>query len=217
MRSHATMLGTPRTSTSSSSVSGRTPWNHVFHVASASWARIACAPRSQMSAAAVSARSRLSTGTSTDVENGGRSRGTPPVVGRPVVRGGAPAGKCAVVAAGSKGERGTYHRPPKLDKAGASPPRGEAFRRGVWVPVRLHGFSFFARFPTSNRAPLEAMREAHVPAQQPETQEDARVPAPDAHSGGSRGAEGTAEPRPQAPLRLIWRVRDRATFDALAR
>ena len=122
-----------------------------------------------------------------------------------------------MVEAGSTGERGTYHRPPKLDKAGASPPRGEAFRRGVWVPVRLHGFSFFARFPTSNRAPLEAMREAHVPAQQPETQEDARVPAPDAHSGGSRGAEGTAEPRPQAPLRLIWRVRDRATFDALAR
>jgi hypothetical protein len=33
------------------------------------------------------------------------------MIGRPVVQGRTPAGKCAVVEAGSTGERGTYHRP----------------------------------------------------------------------------------------------------------
>jgi ribonuclease P protein component len=61
------------------------------------------------------------------------------------------------------------------------------------------------------------MREAHVPAQQPEAQEDPRFPAPDAHARWSRGAQVAAVPGPQAALRLIWRVRDRATFDALGR
>ena len=61
------------------------------------------------------------------------------------------------------------------------------------------------------------MREAHVPAQQPETQEDPRFSRPDAHARGSRRAESAAGSRPQASLRLIWRVRDRATFDALRR
>ena len=60
------------------------------------------------------------------------------------------------------------------------------------------------------------MREAHVPAQQPEAQENPWFPAPDAHPRRSRGAQGAADPGPQAPLRLIWRVRDRASFDALA-
>jgi ribonuclease P protein component len=61
------------------------------------------------------------------------------------------------------------------------------------------------------------MREAHVPAQQPEAQEDPRFSAPDANPRRPRGAEGAARPGPQAPVRLIWRVRDRATFDALGR
>jgi ribonuclease P protein component len=61
------------------------------------------------------------------------------------------------------------------------------------------------------------MREAHVPTQQPEAQENARFPAPDAHSRWPRGAQGAPHSRPQASLRLIWRIRDRATFDALAR
>jgi ribonuclease P protein component len=61
------------------------------------------------------------------------------------------------------------------------------------------------------------MREAHVPTQQPETQENARFPAPDAHPRRSRGAPGAPYSRPQTSLRLIWRIRDRATFDALAR
>jgi ribonuclease P protein component len=61
------------------------------------------------------------------------------------------------------------------------------------------------------------MREAHVPTQQPEAQENPRIPAPDADARRSRGAPGAARPRPQASLRLIWRIRDRATFDALAR
>ena len=61
------------------------------------------------------------------------------------------------------------------------------------------------------------MREAHVPTQQPEAQEDPRFPAPHADARRPRGAEGPAGSGPQAPVRLIWRVRDRATFDALGR
>ncbi len=61
------------------------------------------------------------------------------------------------------------------------------------------------------------MREADVPAQQPEAQEEARIPPPDADPCGSGGAEGPARPGPQAPQRLIWRVRGRGTFDALGR
>jgi ribonuclease P protein component len=61
------------------------------------------------------------------------------------------------------------------------------------------------------------MREAHVPTQQSEAQEDPRFPAPDADARRPRGAEVPAGSGPQAPVRLIWRVRDRATFDALGR
>lgn len=61
------------------------------------------------------------------------------------------------------------------------------------------------------------MREAHVPAQQPEAQEEARVPAPDEDPGRSGRAEGPPSAGPQATLRLIWRVRDRGTFEALGR
>ncbi len=61
------------------------------------------------------------------------------------------------------------------------------------------------------------MREAHVPAEQPKAQEDPRLPVPHANPGRSGGAQGPTPARPQAPLGLIWRVRDRATFDVLAR
>src|SRR5205085_5175455 len=59
--------------------------------------------------------------------------------------------------------------------------------------------------------------EAHVPTQQPQARQDARFSPPDAHQGGSRGAARPPGARPEAALGLIWRVRDRATFEALAR
>ena len=60
------------------------------------------------------------------------------------------------------------------------------------------------------------MREADVSAQQPEAQEDPRIPGPDADARRARGDSGPPSARPQATRRLIWRVRDRATFAALA-
>ena len=60
------------------------------------------------------------------------------------------------------------------------------------------------------------MREAHVSAEQPEAQEASRLPEPHAKPRRTGGAQGPAPARPQAPLGLIRRVRDRATFAALA-
>jgi ribonuclease P protein component len=60
------------------------------------------------------------------------------------------------------------------------------------------------------------MREADVSAQQPEAQEDPRVPGPDADARRARGDSVPSPARPQATRRLIRRVRDRATFAALA-
>lgn len=61
------------------------------------------------------------------------------------------------------------------------------------------------------------MREAHVPAEQPKAQEAPRLPGPDAHARRSGGTQGPTPARPHAPVGLIWRLRDRATFAALAR
>jgi len=61
------------------------------------------------------------------------------------------------------------------------------------------------------------MREAHVPAEQPKAQEAPRLPVPHAEPGRSGGAQGPTPARPHAPVGLIWRVRDRATFAVLAR
>ncbi len=61
------------------------------------------------------------------------------------------------------------------------------------------------------------MGEANLSAQ--EAQEDAhtRVSGPDVDAGWSSGAQvAAAQGSPQAE-RLIWKIRDRATFDALAR
>jgi ribonuclease P protein component len=60
------------------------------------------------------------------------------------------------------------------------------------------------------------MREAHVSAEQPEAQEASRLPGPHATPRRPGGAQGPAPARPYAPLGLIRRVRDRATFAALA-
>ncbi|HYV57614.1 MAG TPA: ribonuclease P protein component [Candidatus Nitrosopolaris sp.] len=61
------------------------------------------------------------------------------------------------------------------------------------------------------------MREAHVSAEQPEAQEASRLPSPHAYPGRSGGAQVPTPARPHAPLGLIRRVRDRATFAALGR
>ena len=61
------------------------------------------------------------------------------------------------------------------------------------------------------------MREAHVPAQQPSTQAQARLPVADADTCRSGDHQGPPGAGPVAPVRLIWRVRDRATFRALSR
>jgi len=61
------------------------------------------------------------------------------------------------------------------------------------------------------------MREAHLPTQQPEAEEEARLPWPHAHAWRAGGAAIAPIAWPQAPQRLIWRIRDRATFEALAR
>lgn len=60
------------------------------------------------------------------------------------------------------------------------------------------------------------MREAHLSAEQPEAQEEARLPLTLAHSRRSRDPEAPPPARPPAPQRLIGRIRDRATFEALA-
>lgn len=60
------------------------------------------------------------------------------------------------------------------------------------------------------------MREAHLPAEQPQAQEEARLPHALAHSRRSCRAQVAPVARPQAPQRLTERIRDRATFEALA-
>jgi ribonuclease P protein component len=61
------------------------------------------------------------------------------------------------------------------------------------------------------------MGETDVPAEQPETQEEARLPSPDAQSSGSRGDSTPAHQGPLQAFRLIWRVRGQSSFRALAR
>jgi len=59
--------------------------------------------------------------------------------------------------------------------------------------------------------------EAHLPAQQPQAQQDPRLPRPDADARRASGAARSPCARPEASLRLIWRIRNRASFEALAR
>src|ERR1700674_1333996 len=67
------------------------------------------------------------------------------------------------------------------------------------------------------REPQEAMREAHVPAQQSKAQQDPRLPPPDADPRGPGGAQGPTDAGPQAARGLTQPIRDRGTFEALAR
>ena len=61
------------------------------------------------------------------------------------------------------------------------------------------------------------MREEDVPAQQPEAKEDPWVSQPDAHSRRPRRDCSPAQQGPRQSLCLIWRIRDRAEFRAVAR
>lgn len=61
------------------------------------------------------------------------------------------------------------------------------------------------------------MREAHLPTQQSQAEEEARLPPPHAHARRTSGHPRPSSARAQAPQRLTWRIRDRATFEALAR
>ena len=63
----------------------------------------------------------------------------------------------------------------------------------------------------------EAEGEAHVPAQQPQTSQTARLSDPDADARGPGDPSHPAPEGPRPPLGLIGSVGDRATFDALAR
>jgi ribonuclease P protein component len=61
------------------------------------------------------------------------------------------------------------------------------------------------------------MSEAHLPAQQPQTRQATRVSAPHVDTRGSGDHAGAAGEGPPAAVRLIERLRDRATFTALRR
>jgi ribonuclease P protein component len=65
--------------------------------------------------------------------------------------------------------------------------------------------------------PRRQRREADVPAQHQEAQEDARFPHANADTRGARRTAVAPDAWPEAALGLIWRIRDRATFVALAR
>jgi ribonuclease P protein component len=81
-------------------------------------------------------------------------------------------------------------------------------------------------FNTPPQAPLtlrggrvleEAEGEAHVPTQQPEAGQAARLPAADADPRRPGDRPGTAPEGPRPAVGLIGRISDRATFDALRR
>jgi ribonuclease P protein component len=61
------------------------------------------------------------------------------------------------------------------------------------------------------------MREADLPAEQPEAEEEARIPVADAHARGPRRSQDPSPARPRPAVGLIWRVRGHAAFRDLAR
>jgi ribonuclease P protein component len=61
------------------------------------------------------------------------------------------------------------------------------------------------------------MREADLPAEPAEAQQEARIPSADAYPRGSQRVEDAAPARPRSAFRLIWRVRGHGTFRDLAR
>jgi ribonuclease P protein component len=63
----------------------------------------------------------------------------------------------------------------------------------------------------------EAPREAHIPTQQPTPCQEARLPSPHGQRGGTQRPAVSSPQGPQAPVGLIWRIRDRRTFVDLRR
>jgi ribonuclease P protein component len=61
------------------------------------------------------------------------------------------------------------------------------------------------------------MREADLPAEPAEAQQEARIPPADAHSRGPQRAQDASATRPRQAVRLIRRVRGHAAFRDLAR
>jgi len=61
------------------------------------------------------------------------------------------------------------------------------------------------------------MREADLPAEPAEAQQEARISSTDAYPRGSQRGEDASAARSRPALRLIWRVRGHATFRELAR
>jgi ribonuclease P protein component len=61
------------------------------------------------------------------------------------------------------------------------------------------------------------MGETDIPAEQPETEEEARLSASDAQSSGTRGDSSPAHQGPLQAFSLIWRVRGQSAFRILAR
>ena len=59
------------------------------------------------------------------------------------------------------------------------------------------------------------MGEANLPAQEPQTHADARFPCPDGDAGRPRCDQEPPAEGPSQAHRLIWRVRDRASFALL--
>lgn len=60
------------------------------------------------------------------------------------------------------------------------------------------------------------MGEANLSTQEAQADAHPRLSGPDVDAGWSSGAQGAAAEGPSQAERLIWRIRDRATFDALA-
>jgi ribonuclease P protein component len=63
----------------------------------------------------------------------------------------------------------------------------------------------------------EARGEANVPAEQSSASETTRIPSPHVDPRRSAGPAVQAAEGPPSVVGLIWRVRDRSTFDALRR
>jgi ribonuclease P protein component len=57
--------------------------------------------------------------------------------------------------------------------------------------------------------------EAHLPAEQPPSRQEARVPSPHEHPRRAGDPEGAPCSRPPQAVGLIWSIRDRASFDRL--
>jgi ribonuclease P protein component len=61
------------------------------------------------------------------------------------------------------------------------------------------------------------MGETDIPAEQPQTEEETRIPSPDAQSSRPRGDSSSSQQGPLPAFGLIWRVRGQSSFGALAR